>query len=69
MHYYQKLINIIKIGVISLVITFIIITSTLSSPKCGQQELNLKSSVLISVGLGTSIGMVKFDRKKVNNYT
>jgi hypothetical protein len=69
MHYLQKFISIFKIGIICLVLSFIIVSSTLPTQKCGQQELNLKSSILISVGFGASICMVKADKKKVNNYT
>ncbi|MDF2943994.1 MAG: hypothetical protein K0S01_2852 [Herbinix sp.] len=69
MHYVHKFINIIKMGLICTVVSFVILNGSLSSPNYGQQELNLKSSLLISIGLGASIRMVKFERKKVNNYT
>lgn len=69
MQCYQKLIHIIKLGIIGFVLSFIIISSALPATNCGQQELNLKSSILISIGFGASICMVKDNRRKVNNYT
>jgi hypothetical protein len=69
MHCFQKLIRIIKVGIIGFVLSFIIVNSALPESNCGQQELNLKSSVLISFGFGASICMVKDNRKKMNNYT
>jgi hypothetical protein len=69
MHNIHVFINVIKIGAICTVMSFIILSSTFSSYRYGQQELNLKSSIIISVGLGASIRMVKLEKNKVNNYT
>jgi hypothetical protein len=72
MHRLHHKYQIIQYTIIFSVLSFLLFCSLVIKPIPGPQELSLKSSVLISIGLGASFCMLKNNRnkeKKIKHYT